>query len=371
MPRVMIDATSLLLRSAGVKTYTYEWIQALGRQNAAADVRLFPFLHLPPAYDHESSPLPYLATVLRIAALHFGNLPYNPAWNLLCRDVDIFHGSNQCRNPPRNTLLTATIHDMTCWLMPELHSAANVRADAMYAERVLKRAHGLIAVSENSRRDAIELLGIREDRIVAIHPGVAAHFFDVPASEVERVRARLRLARPYVLSLGTIEPRKNTDALLAAWRALHPDLREQFDLLFAGPIGWASDATQAALHEGRDHVRYLGYIAEQDVAGLTAGAAVLAYPSLYEGFGFPVAQAMASSVAVLTSNVSSLPEVAGDGALYVDPRSGESIRQSLEKLLESAPLRADLGRRGRIRAQAFRWELCAQHTWDFWNTLSR
>ncbi len=365
----MIDATSLLLRSAGVKTYTYEWIKALRQDPGAGDVRLFPFLSLPADYHHERSPLPYLSTAVRVAALHFANIPHNPAWKLMSRNIDIFHCSNQCRNPPVNTILTATIHDMTCWLTPEFHSAANVRADANFSEKVLKRAHGLIAVSENSRRDAIQVLGIREDRIVVIHPGVASHFFDVPAPEIDRVRTKLRLTRPYVLSLGTVEPRKNTDRLLTAWVALRQDLREHFDLVFAGPIGWASDATMAALNQSRDGVRYLGYVDELDLAGLTAGAAALAYPSLYEGFGFPVAQAMASGVAVVTSNVSSLPEIAGDAAEYADPRSVESIRLALGKVLESSDLRRELGQRGRKRAENFRWEVAAKRTWEFWKGL--
>jgi glycosyltransferase involved in cell wall biosynthesis len=374
----MIDATSLLLRSAGVKTYTFELIKALREEHSSGDVCLFPFLDLPPDYDHERSPFSYLPTMLRIAALHFGNIPNNPAWNLLGRDVDVFHCSNQCKNPPQNTMLTATVHDMTCWLTPEFHSAANVKADAYYAERVLKRAHGLIAVSENSRRDAIKVLGIPDDRIVAIHPGVASHFFDVPRKDIDRVRARLQLARPYVLSVGTIEPRKNTDRLLAAWSAMRKDLREEFDLVFAGPLGWASPATKLALHHdyppenrdgGRGSVRYLGYVAECDLAGLTAGAAALAYPSLYEGFGLPVAQAMAAAVPVVTSDMSSLPEVAGDAAVYADPRSVDSIRVALEKLLESEDLRRELGRRGRNRAENYRWEVTARKTWTFWKEL--
>jgi glycosyltransferase involved in cell wall biosynthesis len=373
MLRVMIDATSLLLRSAGVKTYTYELTRALLREHREGEVRLFPFLDLPKDYDHERSPMSWPSTMLRIAALHFGNIPNNAAWNLLGRNIDVFHCSNQCKNPPRNTILTATVHDMTCWLTPEFHSPANVRADAIYAERVLKRAHALIAVSESSRRDAIEILGIPEDRICAIHPGVASHFFDVPQEEIARVRSALRLARPYVLSLGTIEPRKNIDRLLAAWAMLRKDLREEFDLVVAGPLGWASDSTKAALHHddgGRPgRVRYLGYVAESDLAGLTAGAAVMAYPSLYEGFGFPVAQAMACAVPVVTSNLSSLPEIAGDGAVYADPRDLDSIRSALERVLDSEALRRDLGSRGRKKAENYRWEVTARKTWAFWKGL--
>ena len=374
MLRVMIDATSLLLRSAGVKTYTFELIKALRQEPTRGEVRLFPFLDLPEHYDHENSPLATLPTMLRIAALHFGNIPHNIAWNLLGRGTDIFHCSNQVKNPPRNTILTATVHDMTCWLTPQFHSPANVRADACYADRVLKRADRLIAVSENSRRDAMQVLGIPENHIAVIHPGVASHFFDVPPQEIARVRNKLQLTRPYVLSVGTIEPRKNTDRLLAAWSALHQELQEEFDLVFAGPLGWASEATKSALHQdvrvGRGAIRYLGYVDESDLAGLTAGAAALAYPSLYEGFGLPVAQAMASGVAVITSNMSSLPEVAGDAAEYVDPQSVDSIRLALEKLLQSEQLRRDLGCNGKKRAQNYRWEVSAAKTWDFWRSIT-
>jgi glycosyltransferase involved in cell wall biosynthesis len=372
MLRVTIDATSLLLRSAGVKTYTYELIKALRREHGArAELRLFPFLELPSAYNHESSPLSYISTLSRIAALHFGNLPNNPVWNLLGRGADIFHCSNQCKNPPANTLLTATVHDMTCWLTPEFHSPANIRADAWYAERVLKRAHGLIAVSENSRRDAMEILRIPEDRIVAIHPGVASRFFDVSPEDAARVRDRLQLRRPYVLTLGTIEPRKNTERLLSAWQMLPKNLRDEFELIFSGPLGWASETTKAALCQGATQtgVRYLGYVNESDLAGLTRGAAALAYPSLYEGFGLPVAQAMACGVAVVTSNISSLPEVAGDGAEYADPKSVESICTSLARVLESEELRQDLGRKGRKRAENYRWEAAARKTWALWQEL--
>src|SRR5262249_40030188 len=155
-------------------------------------------------------------------------------------EIDVFHCSNQCRNPPRNTRLTATIHDLTCWLMPGVHSAANVRADRTYAERVLKRADALIAVSENTRRDATAVLSIPGDRIVAIHPGIAERFFHVSPDDTTRVRQKLHLAKRYVLSLGTIEPRKNIERLLAAWSGLPKALHREFDLVFAGPMGWVS-----------------------------------------------------------------------------------------------------------------------------------
>ena len=266
---------------------------------------------------------------------------------------------------------------MTCWLTPEFHSPANIRTDAHYADRVLQRADGIIAVSENSRRDAIKVLGLREDRIIAIHPGVASHFFDVPRQEIERVQKAFQLSRPYVLCVGTIEPRKNIDRLLQAWAGLRKDLRDAFDLVIAGPLGWASEATTGVLRQNQNQsvgaaggaIRYLGYVAEPDLPGLTAGSVALAYPSFYEGFGFPVAQAMASGVAVVTSNTSCLPEVAEDAAEYLDPNSVESVRQALARVLESEELRRELGTRGRKKAEQFRWEVAAQKTWEFWQKL--
>jgi alpha-1,3-rhamnosyl/mannosyltransferase len=175
---------------------------------------------------------------------------------------------------------------------------------------------------------------------------------------MDAVRARYGLKRPFALFVGTIEPRKNIDMLLDGYEALPASVREEFELVVAGPMGWASAETAARVRSVRG-VRYLGYIPEPDIAPLTAAATVFAYPSLYEGFGFPVAQAMAAGTPVITSNVSSLPEITGDAALLIDPRSVGELRDGLNRLLLSATLRAELAARGRERARAFGWEACA------------
>jgi len=205
------------------------------------------------------------------------------------------------------------------------------------------------------------VLGIAPERIAVIHSGVADAFFECTPEAAQAVRRRYRLERPFVLFVGTIEPRKNLDLLLDAYRALAPELRAAFELVVAGPVGWQAERTVERLRS----VRYLGYVPEADLAPLTAAASVFAYPSLYEGFGFPVAQAMAAGVAVVTSNSSSLPEVAGDGALLVDPRSLEELKAALGRLLGSAQLRASLGAAGRARAQRYRWKECAARSLEF------
>jgi alpha-1,3-rhamnosyl/mannosyltransferase len=358
--RVVIDAVPLLIRSAGVKNYLYHWIEHLRRAAPPETISTFPTLGGLGPLRHNCSVAGRWRTGTGLAALALSNYTPLPVLDWLTHGADVFHCSGLTRQPPRRPRLTATIHDMTCWLMPELHPAANRRADRNF-EAILRRADGLIAVSESTKRDAVRVLGLRPEKITVIHSGIAAAFFDPGTEAIDAVRVRYSLNRPFVLFIGTIEPRKNIDMLLDAFEALPAAVRQEFDLVVAGPMGWASAETAARVRR----VRYLGYIPEPDIAPLTAAATVFAYPSLYEGFGFPVAQAMAAGTPVIASNVSSLPEITGDAALLIDPRSLTELRDALSRLLLSPTLRAELAARGRSRARAFRWETCAAQCLGF------
>lgn len=354
--RVLIDATSVLLRSAGIKSYTYHWIEHLRGIAGQDEILAFPYLNGLGRLDHERSVLTPAATYPRLGLLYFVNVPGNPAIDWIASGVDVFHVSNQVRNPPSKLPLTATVHDLTCWLMPELHTAANVRADRSFAERVLKRARRLISVSENTSQDAIRILGIDPDRIEVIYSGVSDTYFTAKPAPAPK---------PYVLFVGTIEPRKNVDTLLDAWHMVRPGIREAFDLLIIGATGWGSERTLARLNASEKSVRYRGYVDESELPGITAGAMAFVYPSLYEGFGFPVAQAMACGVPVVTSNNSCLPEIAGRGALLVDPRSPAAIAAALDQVLTSPSLSAYISGEGRLRAENYRWSACARRSLDF------
>lgn len=356
--RILIDATPVLLRSAGVKTYTYHWIQHLWHHAGNEQILTFPRLDQLAALNHEASMLGPARTYSQLALVYLANLQSLPLLNWMTPKVDVFHASNMVRNPPLKAKLTATIHDLTSRLMPELHTPANIQADEGFAQKVLKRANGLIAVSENTRQDAVRLLGLDPERIHVIHSGVPEVYFGAQARPS---------ARPYVLFLGTVEPRKNIDTLLDAWQ--NTCLRDDFDLLIAGASGWSSAKTLARLASRPAGVRYLGYVPEDELPGLTAGATAFVYPSLYEGFGFPVAQAMAAGVPVITSNTSCLPEIAGDGALLVDPRSPAEIQAALEKLLTSPTLQQQLRVAAIARSQQYRWEVCARKSLEFFRTL--
>lgn len=367
-----VDASPLLLRSAGVKNYLYHWIVALRRQSAGHHVAPFPFLDRIGDLTHDDSNLSRLETLPRIMFLISSNLRLHPAMRWVHRRADVFHVTNQIHHPVKGVALTTTLHDMTCWLMPELHTAANVKADHRFAAQIAAKAQGLIAVSENTRQDAIRMLNLDPKKVVTIHSGVAEPFFTATEAEAEALKLRLGLIKPYILNVGTIEPRKNLDTLLDAYLQLPSELRDATDLVLAGPLGWAAGTTSQRILSGIPGVRYLGYVSERDLPALTKGATLFAYPSLYEGFGFPVAQAMACEVPVITSNTSCLPEIAGDGALLVDPRSAEEISVALQKLLTAEGLRNQLGRNGRVRAEGnYRWDTCAKKSWDFFAQFIR
>ncbi len=368
--RVAIDCSPLLMRSGGIKTYLYHLIRNLQSLKGADTVSAFPFLGQVPELDHERSVAGTGGTYARLAALMLANRGLLPVKWIGPR-VDIFHMSNQLRKHPGSRRLTATVHDLSSWLFPQFHTANTVRADHEYATQILARADALVAVSHKSKDDAVRILGLPPDRLHVVYHGVSEPYFDVPAETLSKVKASYFLERPYVLFVSTIEPRKNLDRLITAYQGMPQTIREEFELVVAGPAGWNSQQTMAALRGNAfTGVRYLGYVPERDMPGLFAGATVFAYPSLYEGFGLPVLQAMAAGVPVLTSNAGSLPEVAGDIAAYTDPMSVDEIRDNLSRLLTSASERARRGAEGRTHAASFQWSKCAQQTWDIFERIA-
>ena len=232
--RVTIDAVPLLVRSAGVKNYLYYWIQSLRQQAHDVDIQLFPLLGEPDRLNHEGSMADAFTTRLRLGMLFLLNRFPNDIAGWMDPDADVFH-TCKLLNPPSRSKLTATIHDLTCWLLPETHLAANVAADKLFADRILRRADGIIAVSEATRDDAVRILKLPPERFRIIHHGVGEVYFQVKPEDAAAARSRLGLKRPYVLFVGSIEPRKNVDLLLNAFDKLPLSVRMEFELVLAGP----------------------------------------------------------------------------------------------------------------------------------------
>ncbi len=186
-------------------------------------------------------------TLARLALLHAANYSGLPLLDWIGPRVDVFHASQQLRNPPRSSRLTATLYDMTCWLVPETHSPRNVRASRLFAERVMRRADGLIAISESTREDAVRILGLDPGEDRGHLPWGRRGVLPDHAEGARAAAAKYALSRPYVLFVGTVEPRKNIDALLDAYAQLSPSLRAEFELVVAGPAGWGNPPTLAAV----------------------------------------------------------------------------------------------------------------------------
>jgi alpha-1,3-rhamnosyl/mannosyltransferase len=344
---VAIDCSPLLVRSAGVKTWLHHWTRGL-RELAPNHVRTV-FAAPDGELNHGWRPAQDAPRLALLAAM---NLTRGLLSDLVVGRCNIFHVSNLVRYPPRSARISATVHDLTSWLLPELHTAATLAADRQFADAVLRRASGVLAVSENTRRDAIRILGLAPERIRVIYPGVPTSYFaaaDAPATPARNRR---------FLFVGTIEPRKNVEGLIDAWLSLPLAWRREFELCLVGMHGWRADETARRLttleREGAG-IRWLGYVPETKLPAMIAESCALVYPALYEGFGIPIAQAMAAGCPVITSDVSSMPEVAGGAALLVDPRSPSDIAQAIRRVGESPSLRTEMALRGRERARIFTW----------------
>jgi len=266
-----------------------------------------------------------------------------------------------------------TIHDMSLFKFGSMHTRKSLWAVRSLLPTVARRAAAVISVSESARRDIVAVLGVHPQRVEVIHeaPGAAFRVLDEPG-ECLRVSAAYDLREPFILSVCTIQPRKNLRRLLAAFARLVKEGRRE-QMVFVGQLGWKYRALLREIEGMRlkDRVRILGYVPDGDMPAIYSLAKVLAFPSLYEGFGLPIVEAMACGTPVLTSDCSSMPEVAGDAALLVDPSSSESIAEGLERILADDGLRTRLREAGLARAAQFSWARAAAETARLYEKIVR
>ena len=258
-----------------------------------------------------------------------------------------------------------TLHDLAFLLYPGTHTAASRAYYAATGESV-RRAERVIAVSQRTASDAVRLLGVDPARIRVVHEAAAPEFSPRPRARLFPLAERLGFdpdpARPYVLFVGTLEPRKNVPLLLEAFALLRRDLDAQ--LLVVGARGWLDEPIYAAHARSGvgEAARFVGSLGEEELALLYSHAGVFALPSLYEGFGLPVLEAMACGAPVVCSNAGPLPEVAGDAAILLEPDDPTAWAASMRNVLTNGRLADDLRQRGFERARAFDWQQTALAT---------
>ena len=275
--------------------------------------------------------------------------------------VDLVHAPSPAVPPTGSVPLVVTVHDAAPLVMPDAFTRRGVTFHRQGFAAAAKRARLVIAVSEFSADEIVTHTAIPRDRIRVVPNGV-----DVARATPEQVDdARRRFGiddRPYVFWAGTFQPRKNVRALLDAFTRLDPD-EVPHRLVLAGPQGWKPDDTDAVVaHALGDRVRLLGPVGREDLFPLFAGADLFAFPSRHEGFGIPVAEAMAQGTAVVCADIPALREVAGDAARFVAPDDVEGWVTALRELLASAGARAALADRGSARVERYSWERCAAET---------
>jgi glycosyltransferase involved in cell wall biosynthesis len=274
--------------------------------------------------------------------------------------ADLFHAPHYVLPPLTPCKSVVTIHDCIHLRFPQYLPS---RLGYTYARGSLwmatHRSNRIMTVSEASKRDILEYFRVPSDKIAVIYNGIDERFSQVPAEEdVVRVRERYQLDDPFVLYAGNVKPHKNLERLIEAFYMLRRGEFENVKLVIIGDEVSKYAALRHAVHRHKlhKHVRFLGFVPHRTLAVLYRLAAVFVFPSLYEGFGLPPLEAMASGTPVITSNVSSLPEVCGDAAFFIDPLQTEAIADAMRRVLTDDALRADLSQRGLERAKHFSWE---------------
>jgi glycosyltransferase involved in cell wall biosynthesis len=278
-------------------------------------------------------------------------------------DGQLFHATEHLLLPLRSMPTVLTVHDLIFRHLPEHHKPLNRWYLNWTLPLYCRRATHIIAISECTRRDLIAAYDVPPEKISVIHEAADPRFAPQAPDRVTAMRQRYGLPERYILFVGTIEPRKNLTRLLRAFEVAHREgLTEA--LVVVGKRGWLYDDFFARLEGSsvRDAVLLPGYVPDDDLPAVYAGAQALVWPSLYEGFGLPILEAMACGTPVACSGTSSLPEVGGEAALYFDPASAQSITEVLRRLLSDPDLRAELVDRGFDQTAGFSWDRVAAET---------
>ena len=291
-------------------------------------------------------------------------------FNKLVPDAKLFHATEHLLMPLRDVPTILTIHDLIFQKMPEHHKPLNRWYLNLALPLFARRADHIIVVSEATRTDVIKAYGIREEKISVIPEAAAPRFKPQPIEVIVAVKQRYHLPENYLLYVGTIEPRKNLLRLLKVWEKLHKKA-EVPPLVIVGSRGWLSEDFFTALEKSpvRKGAILTGYVDDEDLPGLYAGATAFTFPSLYEGFGLPPLEAMACGTPVVCSNTSSLPEVVGEAALLCDPTDEMALTDALMRISSNANLQDILRERGLQQAAKFSWERTAKETLAVYNRV--
>jgi glycosyltransferase involved in cell wall biosynthesis len=375
--RVLIDLTQVPVGRMGVGSYAENLLQQF--RDAPPDISLMAVLQSDD--DALRAALPDRVRALVVPSRLFRVLPARLLfeqmalpWLAWRHRVDVLHSLHYSLPLlPCRARRVVTMHDMTGFLLPHMHTRAKGAYMRFFIRQAVRRADFLIFVSASALEHCRTWFTLPLPNSAVVHHGKSDAFRPNGSAEVlAAVRQRYELPDRYLLYLGTLEPRKNVPLLLRAFAQLaarHPEAR----LVVAGKKGWHFDGIFATAAELglKDRVRFAGYIDETDKPAVMRGALLFVYPSLHEGFGIPVLEAMASGVPTIAGNRTSIPEIAGDGALLVNPESETELADALECLYTDPDAREQLAARGLAQATRFSWTKTAQDTAAIYRRVAR
>jgi glycosyltransferase involved in cell wall biosynthesis len=370
--KIGIDIQAAISQRAGVGRYTKCLVEHLAAQAGDDHLRLFYF-----DFQRKGMPFPVpgaAATPVRwipgrIVQGAWKTIGF-PPYNWFSGPADVYHFPNFILPPLTRGRSVVTVHDVSFLRFPEATEEKNLAYLRARIRDTVNRADAIITDSFFSGREIQELLGVAADRIFPIHLGLTRRTFTADPQSTPATLKRLGLDRPFLLTLGTLEPRKNIPFLIDVFEKL-----EGFegDLVVAGMKGWKFEPILQRMRRSpvAKRIRYLEYVDDESLAALYAGAELFVFPSIYEGFGFPPLEAMSCGTAVISSSAGSLAEVLGDAAEIVEGLQTEEWCDRIHHLLSDPVRKAELIARGRGHVGQYQWEKTAAATWQVYRRLAK
>lgn len=357
VPRIAVDMRALVGTPSGIGFFTQSLLLHLAELGTA---RYTGMSHRP-----ITEPLALAGAGVELES-HGG--PWGVWWQQLILprrlqrgDIDLFWSPITILPVRIPVPAVVTIHDLTTLLQPQTHRL-KVRLSVLpFLGKTIERARSIAVDSLATANDVRRHYPQCRDRLEIVYPGIDPEFHPATDSRIAAIRRKIDCEDGFILYAGTLEPRKNLHVLLSAWEQLRRDRPTTPPLVFAGPYGWRSRALMRRIEALREAgLRYLGRVPRAQLVELMQAATLFVYPSLYEGFGLPPAEAMACGTPIVASNRSSLPEVVGEAGLLVDPNDTEALARAIRRILEEPALAEDLGEQGRRRASRFSWRKAAR-----------
>ena len=361
--RIGIDATALPAELYGAGNYIVNLIQALARVDSANDLVVFtkPF-HAPLFQSLERVRVEHITLPMRTLRI---------AWEQMLlpqlirqHKLDVFHSPHYTMPFAAPCATIVTFHDMTFFLYPQAHLLYKRSFFRMIIPISARRARAVIAISESTRQDILRWTKISPTKVFGVPYGIGSNFRpEKNPAVLDALRRKYNLPTEFLLYVGNLEPRKNLPTLLQAFARLVKQGLPH-DLVLAGSRGWKDNQVFATCKELglSQRVCFIGFVPQSELPALYSACSAFVYPSIYEGFGLPVLEAMACGALVVTSNVSSMPEVAGDAGILIDPHNVDNLMKALHQVLTDKELRATLPSKAIARASLFSWERAAKET---------